>query len=72
MILKINAKNLFVSIIALALSTISHVVAEEFEGELDWSKRVELSASVNGIVQKVFSQPGKIRQTQTSKGKARL
>lgn len=60
MILKINAKNLFVSIIALALSTISHVVAEEFEGELDWSKRVELSASVNGIVQKVFSQPGKI------------
>ena len=60
MILKLDAKNLFVSIIAIALSTTSHVVAEEFEGVLDWSKRVELSTPVNGIVQKVFSQTGKI------------
>ena len=60
MILKLNAKNLFFSIIVIALSTISHVVAEEFEGVLDWSKRVELSTPVNGIVLKVFSQPGKL------------
>ena len=60
MILKLNAKNLFVSIIAIALSTTSHVVAEEFEGVLGWSKRVELSTPVSGIVQKIFSQVGKI------------
>ena len=60
MILKINTKNLFVSIIALALSTISSVVAEEFEGVLAWSKRVELSTPVSGIVQNVFSQAGKL------------
>ena len=60
MILKLNAKNLFFSIIVIALSTISHVVAEEFEGILDWSKRVELSTPVNGIVLKVFSKPGKL------------
>ena len=60
MILKLNTKNLFISIIAIALSTTSHVVAEEFEGVLDWSKRVELSTPVSGVVQKVFSQPGKI------------
>ena len=60
MILKVNAKNLFVSIIAIVLSTISHVVAEEFEGVLGWSKRVGLSAPVSGIVQKVFSQSGRL------------
>ena len=60
MILKLSAKNLFVSIIAITLLTISHVVAEEFEGVLGWSKRVELSTPVSGVVQKVFSQPGKL------------
>ena len=60
MTLKLNAKNLFISIITIALSTTSHVIAEEFEGVLGWSKRVELSTPVSGIVQKVFSQPGKL------------
>ena len=33
---------------------------QEFEGVLGWSKRVELSPSVNGVVQKVFTQSGKL------------
>ena len=36
------------------------IVAEEYEAVLAWSKRVELSTPVNGLVQKVFAQTGKI------------
>jgi RND family efflux transporter MFP subunit len=36
------------------------VLAEEFEATLDWSKRVELSTQVNGLVQKVYAQAGSI------------
>lgn len=60
MTLKFNIKNISLSIMALMLSITSLVSAEEFEGSLAWSKRVELSTPVNGIVQKVFSQQGKI------------
>lgn len=49
----------FLSITVLLLSN-SIVTAEEFEAHLNWSKRVGLSAPVNGLVQKVFAQPGKI------------
>ena len=55
-----NIKNLFTFIIALQLFSITTVVAEEFAAVLNWSKRVGLSTPVNGLVQKVFSQPGKI------------
>jgi RND family efflux transporter MFP subunit len=50
----------FISITTLALSLTSTVVAEEFDGVLGWSKRVELSTPVNGVVQKVFALPGKL------------
>ena len=60
MTLKYNIKYLFIPLFSF-LSVVSSVVsAEEFEGVLNWSKRVELSTSVNGIVQEVFSQSGKI------------
>lgn len=36
------------------------VSAEEFNAVLSWSKRVELSTPVNGVVQKVFVQAGEI------------
>lgn len=57
---KFNIRNISLSVLVLMLSTIPLVNAEEFEGTLTWSKRVELSTPVNGIVQKVFSQQGKI------------
>ena len=60
MTLKYNTKHLFVSIAALALFSSSIVAAEELDAVLDWSKRVELSAPVSGLVQQVFAQPGKI------------
>jgi len=50
----------FISITILALSLTSPVVAEDFDGVLGWSKRVELSTPVNGVVQKVFALPGKL------------
>jgi len=43
-----------------ALFITSIASAEDFEGILSWSKRVELSTPVNGMVQKVFSKPGNI------------
>ena len=55
-----NLKYFFIFIITLTLFTNTNVAAEEIEATLAWSKRVELSTSVNGIVQKVFAQPGKI------------
>lgn len=57
---KYNFKYLFISIITFTMFSISSVVAEEFEAVLGWSKRVELSTSVNGLVEKVFAQSGKI------------
>ena len=57
---KYNIKQLFILIITLHLFSISHVIAEEFEAVLGWSKRVELSTPVNGLVQEVFAQSGKI------------
>lgn len=36
------------------------VVAEEFEATLNWSKRVELSTPINGLIQKVFVQAGEV------------
>lgn len=51
-------KYFFVFITALVFFSTSVVIAEEFEGVLAWSKRVELSTPVNGIVQKVYSQAG--------------
>ena len=60
MTLKYNIKYLFISFVIFLSASSSVVMAEEFDGILNWSKRVELSASVKGIVQEVFSQPGKI------------
>ena len=57
---KYTIKRFIISILTLQLSLISIVTAEEFAAVLSWSKRVELSTPVNGLVQKVFSQPGKI------------
>ena len=54
-----NLKYFFIFIITLTLFTNTNVAAEEVEATLGWSKRVELSTSVNGIVQKVFAQTGK-------------
>jgi RND family efflux transporter MFP subunit len=55
---KHNIKVFLISIVMLTLFLNATVVAEEFEATLSWSKRVELSTSVNGIVQKVFARPG--------------
>ena len=60
MILKYNIKYFFILAILLTLFTNSVVKAEEFEAILGWSKRVELSTPVNGVVQKVFAESGKI------------
>lgn len=60
MSLKYNIKYLFISLVGFLSAVSSVVTAEEFDGVLNWSKRVELSSSVKGIVQEVFSQPGKI------------
>lgn len=45
---------------SLGLLNNTVVTAEEFEATLGWSKRVGLSTSVNGLVQEVFAQTGKI------------
>lgn len=55
-----NIKHFFIAIATLTLLTNTLVIAEEFEATLSWSKRVELSTPVNGLVQKVFAQSGKI------------
>ena len=57
---KYNVKKFIISIATLSLFTNTLVLAEEFEATLGWSKRVELSTPVNGMVQKVFADPGKI------------
>ncbi len=48
----------FTFIISILFSSI--LSAEEFEGVIAWSKRVELSTPVSGVVQKVFSQSSNI------------
>lgn len=53
-------KYFFVLVITLTLFSMSVAIAEEFEAKLVWSKRAELSAPVNGKVQKVFAQTGKM------------
>jgi len=58
MISKYKIRMFFISAITLFL--FSNVNAEEFEATLNWSKRVELSTPVNGIVSKVFSQAGTV------------
>ena len=57
---KFMSKQFFISIAALTLFSNSNVMAEEIEATLEWSKRVELSTPVSGLVQEVFAQPGKI------------
>lgn len=55
---KYNIKRFFISTLTLQLFLISIVTADEFPAVLSWSKRVELSTPVSGLVQKVFSQSG--------------
>ncbi len=57
---KYNIKILFISLVIFGFFLNTIAVAEDFEATLGWSKRVELSTRVNGIVQKVFAQPGKV------------
>ena len=58
MSLKYNIKK-FLSIITVLLISNSIAIAEEFEAHLIWSKRVELSTPVSGVVHKVFVESGK-------------
>lgn len=60
MTLKNYIKYTTVSVVALFLLNNTVVIAEEYEAVLHWSKRAELSTPVNGVVQKVFAQAGKI------------
>ena len=56
---KKNIINYFLSVTTFVLMTNSIVIAEEFEAHLGWSKRVELSTLVSGVVQDVFVETGK-------------
>ncbi len=49
-----------VCLMAILLFMSSTASAEEFEATLDWSRRVELSTTVNGVVQKVYAKAGSI------------
>lgn len=60
MIFKYKIGFISISILLLSMINFSVVNAEEFEAILGWSKRVELSTPVNGVVQKVFALPGKV------------
>ncbi|MDH5369301.1 MAG: efflux RND transporter periplasmic adaptor subunit [Gammaproteobacteria bacterium] len=60
MTLKLTIKQFFISVAVLMLFLNTTVMAENVEATLEWSKRVELSTPVNGVVQTVFAQPGKI------------
>lgn len=60
MTLKYNIKYFFIFAVLLTLFTTAVVKAEGFEATLGWSKRVELSSPVNGVVHKVFAESGKI------------
>lgn len=56
---KYNIKCFLISVTTF-LFVMSNVVAEDYEATLAWSKRVELSTPVNGLVKNVFAQVGKI------------
>lgn len=60
MILKNYIKYFTVPVFSLCLLYNPVVHAEEYEASLHWSKRVALSTPVNGVVQDVFAQGGKI------------
>lgn len=53
-------KYYLISVMALIVVSHSHVIAAEYEATLEWSKRVELSTPVSGLVQEVFAQQGKV------------
>lgn len=57
---KYNIKHIFISVVTFTLFTNTVVIADDFEAILGWSKRVELSTPVNGVVQEVFTQTGKL------------
>ncbi|MCW9030627.1 MAG: hypothetical protein OQK58_04000, partial [Gammaproteobacteria bacterium] len=57
---KYKMTHFFIAIAAISLFINTMVIAEEYAAILSWSKRVELSTPVNGVVQSVFAQPGKI------------
>lgn len=57
---KYTITHFFISLITLILLISPIVKAEEFAATLQWSKRVELSTPVSGVVQKVFAAPGVI------------
>ena len=57
---KEKLKSVLKYVIVLFGISSSHSFAEEYEAGLLWSKRVELSTPVSGVVQKVFAQAGKI------------
>ena len=57
---KYNVKHLIISLVIFSLFASTNVFAEEFDAELAWSKRVELSTPVSGLVQKVYARSGKI------------
>ena len=59
MTLKNHIKYFIVSVVTLFILN-NAVVAEEYEASLHWSMRSELSTAVNGVVQQVFAQNGKI------------
>ena len=56
---KYSNQHVFISFIILMIST-SFVYAEDFEATLLWSKRVELSTPVSGVVQDVYAEAGKV------------
>ena len=60
MTLKKYMKYITVPVVSLFLLYNPVVIAQEYEGSLHWSKRVELSTPVNGVVQDVFARAGKI------------
>lgn len=60
MTLKNYIKYITVPVVSLFLLYNPAVIAQEYEASLHWSQRVELSTPVNGVVQDVFSQAGKI------------
>lgn len=57
---KYTITHFYISLITLMLLNNPVVKADEFTATLQWSKRVELSTPVSGVVQKVFATPGTI------------
>lgn len=55
---KYYIRKIYISVSVLFFILLPSVSAEEFEATLTWSKRVELSTPVSGVVQSVLSQEG--------------